>query len=48
MEAAQVKTRSAAVLLAGLLVFDPSLRLMVLTKENVAAYLLTAGYLSSS
>ena len=30
------KTRSAAV--AGLLVFDPSLRLMVLTKENVAAH----------
>ena len=29
------KTRSAAVLLAGLLVFDPSLKLMVLTKENV-------------
>ena len=32
------KTRSAAALLAGLLVFDPSLRLMVLTKENVAAH----------
>ena len=32
------KTRSAAVLLAGLLVFDPSLKLMVLTKENIAAY----------
>lgn len=32
------KTRSAAVLLAGLLVFDPSLQLMVLTKENVAAH----------
>ena len=31
------KTRSAAVLLAGLLVFDPSLKLMVLTKENIAA-----------
>ena len=29
------KTRSAAALLAGLLVFDPSLHLMVLTKENV-------------
>ena len=32
------KTRSAAVLLAGLLVFDPSLELMVLTKENIAAH----------
>jgi len=32
------KTRSAAVLLAGLLVFDPSLKLMVVTKENVAAH----------
>ena len=32
------KTRSAAVLLAGLLVFDPSLQLMVLTKENIAAH----------
>ena len=32
------KTRSAATLLAGLLVFDPSLQLMVLTKENVAAH----------
>ena len=32
------KTRSAAVLFAGLLVFDPDLRLMVLTKENVAAH----------
>ena len=31
------KTRSAAALLAGLL-FDPSLQLMVLTKENVAAH----------
>lgn len=33
-----VKTRSAAVLLAGLLVFDPELKLMVLTKENVASH----------
>ena len=32
------ETRSAAVLLAGLLVFDPSLKLMVLTKENIAAH----------
>jgi len=32
------KTRSAAALLAGLLVFDPSLKLMALTKENVAAH----------
>ena len=32
------KTRSAAALLAGLLVFDPSLHLMVLTKENVASH----------
>ena len=32
------KSRSAAALLAGLLVFDPSLQLMVLTKENVAAH----------
>ena len=35
------KTRSAAVLLAGLLVFDPSLKLMVLTKENIAAHAVT-------
>ena len=32
------KTRSAAALLAGLLVFDPSLQLMVLTKENIVAH----------
>ena len=32
------KTRSAAALLAGLLVFDPSLQLMVPTKENIAAH----------
>ena len=32
------KTRSAAILLAGLLVFDPSLKLMVVTKQNVAAH----------
>ena len=32
------KTRSAAVLLAGLLVFNPSSKLMVLTKENIAAH----------
>ena len=32
------KTRSAAALLAGLLVFDPSLQRMVLTKENIAAH----------
>lgn len=32
------KTRSAAVLLAGLLVFEPDLKLMVVTKENVAAH----------
>ena len=32
------RTRSAAVLLAGLLVYDPSLKLMVVTKENVAAH----------
>ena len=32
------KTRSPAALLAGLLVFDPSLQLMVLTKENIAAH----------
>ena len=32
------KTCSAAALLAGLLVFDPSLQLMVLTKENIAAH----------
>ena len=35
------KTRSAAVLLAGLLVFDPSLKLMAVTKENVAAHAIT-------
>ena len=32
------KNRCAAALLAGLLVFDPSLKLMVLTKENIAAH----------
>eukprot|EP00434_Breviolum_minutum_P004437 symbB.v1.2.003910.t1/scaffold210.1/size302740/1 len=32
------KTRSAAALLAGLLVFDPTLQLMVLTKEDIAAH----------
>ena len=32
------KTQSAAVLLAGLLVFEPDLKLMVLTKENVASH----------
>ena len=32
------KTRSAAVLLAGLLIFNPDLKLMVVTKENVAAH----------
>ena len=31
------KTRSAAILVVGLLVFEPSLNLMILTKENVAA-----------
>ena len=31
------KTRSAAILVVGLLVFEPSLKLMILTKENVAA-----------
>ena len=31
------KTRSAAILMVGLLVFEPNLNLMVLTKENVAA-----------
>ena len=31
------KTRSAAVLVAGLLVFEPGLKIMVLAKENVAA-----------
>ena len=31
------KTRSAAILMVGLLVFDPNLKLMVLTKGNVAA-----------
>ena len=33
-----MRARPAAVLLAGLLVFDPSLKLMVVTKENVAAH----------
>ena len=32
-----VKTRSAAILVVGLLVFEPNLNLMILTKENVAA-----------
>ena len=31
------KTRSAAILVGGLLVFEPNLNLMILTKENVAA-----------
>ena len=31
------KTRSAAILVVGLLVFEPGLKLMILTKENVAA-----------
>ena len=31
------KTRSAAILVVGLLVFEPTLNLMILTKENVAA-----------
>ncbi len=31
------KTRSAAILVVGLLVFEPELNLMILTKENVAA-----------
>ena len=31
------KTRSAAVLVAGLLVFEPELRIIILTKEHVAA-----------
>ena len=31
------KTRSAAILMVGLLVFEPNLKLMVLTKENAAA-----------
>ena len=40
------KTRSAAALLAGLLVFDPSLQLMVLTKENVAAHAVAEHFVS--
>ena len=32
-----VQTRSAAILVVGLLVFEPNLKLMILTKENVAA-----------
>ncbi len=31
------KTRSAAILVVGLPVFEPGLKLMILTKENVAA-----------
>ena len=31
------KTRSAAILVVGLLVYEPNLNLMILTKENVAA-----------
>ena len=31
------KTRSAAILVVGLIVFEPNLNLMILTKENVAA-----------
>ena len=31
------KTRSAAILVVGLLVFEPNLNIMILTKENVAA-----------
>ena len=37
-----MRARPAAVLLAGLLVFDPSLKLMVVTKENVAAHAFAA------
>ena len=32
------KTRSAAAMIAGLLVMDPSLKVMVVTKENAAAH----------
>ena len=35
------KTRSAAILVVGLLVFEPDLKLMILTKENVAAQALS-------
>ena len=31
------KTRAAAIMVAGLLVFDPTLRILILTKENIAA-----------
>ena len=40
------KTRSAAALVAGLLVFDPSLQLMVLAKENIAAHAVAAHLVS--
>ena len=31
------KTRAAAIMVAGLLTFDPTLRILILTKENTAA-----------
>ena len=42
------KTRpAAAALLVGLLFFDPSLQLMVLTKENIAAHAVAEHLVSS-
>ena len=37
------KTRAAAAAVAGLLVMDPALKIMVVTKENVAAQALGSG-----
>ncbi len=40
------KTRAAAALIAGLMIMDPSLNLMVMTKENTAAKAFTDHLLS--
>ena len=40
------KTRAAAALIAGLMIMDPSLNLMVITKENTAAKAFTDHLLS--
>ncbi len=39
------KTLSAAAMIAGLLVMDPSLKIMIVTKENVAAHAFAKHFL---
>ena len=39
------KTLSAAAMIAGLLVMDPSLKIMIVTKENVAAHVFVKHFL---